>query len=196
MPSDAPQQPLVASPLFNGLRAQLIRQGRWESLEASILAADPSLGDWLTTAVREPWMPLLPYFRIMEALRSTLGDEGMAELGRERLRADLELGTLAPMLRAWVREFADDPTALMRVSPHVWSAITQHAGTMRLESAEPGRVAFRIAGAPVELLTAAGWHRLFEGFGEELMRRSQRDGSVSVSALPEESELELVGSWS
>lgn len=186
---------MISSALFNGVRAQLISQGRWEALEAAVLEADPSLADWLRAAEREPWMPLLPYFQIMEGLRTALGDEGMAELGRERLRADLETGALAPMLRAWVREFANDPNALMRVSPHVWSAITQHAGSMRLEVAEPGRVAFRISGAPRELLDAVGWHLLFEGFGEELMRRSERQGSVSVSPLRDESELELSGSW-
>lgn len=194
--SDRPAEPQVAAWLFNGLRAELIEQGRWEELERVLVERDPALASWLERSEREQWLPLLPYFEVMAALEQRLGSDGMEQLGRERLRVDLERGALAPMLRAWIREFSDDPTALMRVSPHVWSAITQNAGVMRLVEARPGRVVFRIAGAPRELLNATGWHRLFEGFGVELIRRSGRQGSVSVVPVPDEDELELSGVWS
>ncbi len=187
---------MVASALFNGVRAHLIAQGRWESLEEAVIAERADLADWLADAESAPWLPLEPLFAVMAGLQRALAPEGMRELGRERLRADLETGALAPMLRAWIREFASDPTALMRVSPHLWQAITQHAGAMRLVAADPTRVEFRIAGAPGGLLEASGWHRLFEGFGGELMRRSGRQGSVSVSALVDSGELALVGDWS
>ncbi|MGE0789133.1 MAG: hypothetical protein AB7S26_25900 [Sandaracinaceae bacterium] len=195
--SDPPDvAPRIASWLFNGVRAHLIARGEWATFEAMILEEEPTIADWLETASRRTWIAFTPYLEIMRILERELGADGMKTLGEERLRSDLETGALGPMLRAWVREFSHDPSTLMRVSPHVWSAITQSAGAMRLTRAEDREVEFRIAGAPRELLDATGWHRLFEGFGDELMRRSDRQGSVSVRPRFDSGELELSGAWS
>lgn len=188
--------PQIAAALVNGLRRDLIEDGTWERIEADVLARAAMLDEWLRAADDEEWVSLEGHLRFTEALREVIGDDALAERGAARLRQDVDVGPLAPLLRSWIRGFASDASELMRVAPHVYQAITRNAGRMVLVDSQPGRIRFAIQGAPPLLRELRGWHTLIEGFGRELLQLSGRRGSVSVGPDSDGSSLALEGVWS
>lgn len=191
--SRPPPGPKVAAALVNGLRQRLLEEGVWPDVEADILAKAPELVPWLRDAEREEWVSLDGHLRIMELLEERFGADGLASRGRQRLQEARERGPLSPLLRSWVREYGTDPVALMRVVPHAWQAVTRDAGRMVLIDAKPGHVAFRVEGAPDELLRVRAWHTLLKGFGAELLSLSGNQGSFSVE--PSDGGLSFEASW-
>lgn len=187
--------PQIVASLVNGLRRNLIEDGTWERVEADVLARAPMLEAWLREAERSEWVSLEGHLRFTQALLEVLGEEALAARGAARMREDLDVGPLAPMLRSWIRGFAKDASELMRVAPHVYQAITRGAGRMVLVDSERGRIAFAIRGGPSLLRELRGWHALIEGFGSELLRASGRQGSVSVAPDGDGSSLALEGVW-
>jgi hypothetical protein len=188
------KQPRISASLVNGVRRTLLEDGSWPAIEADIQARDPSLLPWLRDAERAEWASLDSYLRFMEILLDRFGSEALALLGRERMQKDLELGPLAPMLRSWVREYADDPAALLRVATHAWQAVTRGAGRMVVVDSGPNRIRFRVEDAPPELLEKRAWHVVLRGFGEQLLALSGRQGSFSVEPL--DGSLSLEATWS
>lgn len=188
--------PQVATSVVNNVRRQLIVEGRWPELEKAALDHAPSLEAWLAAADTEEWIDFEGYAQLMSAFDGVLGSEGMKELGRGRLGSDLEIGSLAPMLRSWFRELGEDPEAVLRVAPHVWHGITRHAGQMVVVESDSSSILFLFEGAPASLERTTGWHRLFEGFGEALLERGGLQGSVRASLDPESGELVVRGTWS
>lgn len=190
------QEPQIAASIVNGTRRSLIEDGTWERIEPDVLARAPILSRWLRDAERAEWVSLEGYLLFMQALLDVLGRDALIELGSTRLRADIDVGALAPLLRGWIREFARDASELLRVAPHAWQAITKNAGRMVLADSGRGHIRFRVEGAPASLLALSGWHFLLSGFGAELLRRSGRHGSFSVGPAGDGSSLVLEGRWS
>lgn len=200
-------EPQIASSLVNGVRHSLIEDGRWESIEGRILALFPELASWLASAERDEWVSLEGHLWFFHAMHELLGDDALAALGATRLAQDVEVGRLAPLLRAWLREFRSDARQLLHVTPHAWHAVTRNAGRMVIASTEwaeapedggperngrTGRMRFRVEGAPPLLLELHGWHVFLEGFGAELLRRSGRQGSFWVGPAGDALSLEAV----
>lgn len=196
MPDTKSSAPQIASSLVNGLRRDLIEDGTWERIEADVLARAPMLAEWLHEAERSEWVSLEGHLRFTHALLEVLGAETLAERGAARLRQDLDVGPLAPLLRGWMRGFAKDATELMRVAPYVYQAITRGAGRMVLIDSQEGRIRFAVQGGPALLRELRGWQVLIEGFGSELLRASGRQGSVSVRPDDDGASLALEGVWS
>jgi hypothetical protein len=194
--TDGKATPQIAASLVNGLRRNLIEDGTWERVEADVLARAPMLERWLAETDRSEWVSLEGYLRFTQALLEVLGEDVLAARGASRLREDLDVGPLAPMLRGWIRGFATDTSELMRVAPHVWQAITRGAGRMVLVDSQKGRIAFAVRGGPPLLRELRGWHALIEGFAVELLRASGRQGSVSVGPDPDGASLALEAVWS
>lgn len=190
------KEPQIAASVVNGVRRDLIEDGTWERIEPELLAKVASLAPWLEIADREDWVALDVYLELMEALRVLLGDAALAAYGKKRLRADVELGPLAPMLRGWIREYGRDPVALLRVAPHAWQAVMRNAGRMVLASSGPGRTHFSVHEAAPLLLRLRGWPVFLEGFGGALLSLSGRQGSLSVVPGEDGASLELVAVWS
>ncbi len=188
--------PQIAASLVNGLRRNLIEDGVWERIEANVLAREPMLDGWLRDADEEEWVSLEGHLRFTEALRQILGEEALAARGAARLREDVDVGPLAPLLRSWIRGFANDASELMRVAPHVYQAITRNAGRMVLVDSQKGHIRFAIQGGPPLLGELRGWPALIEGFGRELLQLSGRRGSVSVGPDDDGSSLRLEALWS
>jgi hypothetical protein len=188
-----PPGPKIASSLVNALRRQLLESGAWAAIEADIRQGAPELVPWLSAAERDEWVPLDGHLRMMDILEERVGDGALASLGHQRLREATEQGPLAPLLRSWVREYGSDPVAFMRVLPHAWHAATRDAGRMVMIDAKPGRVAYRIEGAPASLLRTRSWHTLLAGFGAELLSMTKRQGSFSI--VPSDEGLLVEASW-
>lgn len=188
------REPQIAASLVNGVRRTLIEDGRWERIEGDVLERAPALGVWLADAERAEWVSLDGYLALFEALSAVLGDDALAALGATRLREDVDVGALARMLRAWLREFKTDAGALLRVAPHAWQASTRNAGRMIVADSAPGRMCFLVEDAPRILLERRAWHVFLEGFGSELLRQSGRQGSFSVR--PDGTSLSFEGTWS
>jgi len=194
MPESKQREPQIAASLVNGVRRTLIEDGRWERIEGDVLARAPALAMWLADAERAEWVSLDGYLAFLDELMCVLGDEALFTLGATRLREDIDIGALARLLRAWMREFASDASALLRVGPHAWSASTRNAGRMTVVDSRPGRMCFRVEGAPRMLLERRGWHLFLEGFGGELLRQSGRQGSFSIA--PDGDSLSFEATWS
>lgn len=194
MPETRRREPEIAASLVNGVRRTLIEDGRWERIEGDVLSRAPELTRWLAAAERTAWVSLDGHLLFFEELRVALGDDALVELGSIRLREDIDVGALARLLRAWIREFASDVSALLRVAPHAWAASTRHAGRMIVADSGPGRLVFQLVDAPTAMLERRGWHSFLEGFGAELLRQSGRQGSVSL--VPDGSSLSLIALWS
>lgn len=188
------EEPQIAGSLVNGVRGTLIRDGRWERIEADVLARGPELAAWLLDAERAEWVSLEGYLAFLEALRAILGDEALAALGSLRLREDVDVGRLSPMLRSWLREFNEDPRELLRVAPYAWQGVTRHAGRMEVVASDAEVMRLRVAAAPQVLLETRAWHIFLEGFGAELLRQSGRQGSFSIG--PDGASLSLEARWS
>ena len=118
MPDTKQREPQIAASLVNGVRRTLIEDGRWERIEEDVLARAPELADWLAAAERAEWVSLERYLLFMDTLLGVLGVEALETLGATRLKDDVDVGALARMLRAWLREFRSDAGALLRVAPH------------------------------------------------------------------------------
>ncbi len=185
----------MSASLVNGLRRSLIEDGTWERIEADVLARAPMLEEWLVEAERRDWVSLEGHLHFTQALLDVLGEEAVAARGAQRLRDDIDVGPLAPILRAWIRGFANDASELMRVAPHVWQAITRGAGRMVLVSSEPGHMLFAIRRAPSLLCSLRGWQVLIEGFTRELLSQSGRQGSVSVRPDSDGASLSVDCTW-
>lgn len=188
--------PGVASTLVNGMRRELIERGRWPDYERQIVEWEPGLARLFLRAESEEWVDFDGYVGFMNGLERILGSEGMKELGGIRFTTDLDVGGLAPILRSWLRELGTDHKALLRIAPHVWQAVTRDAGRMHLAGSEEASIVYTIEGGPPSLLTATGWHRSFEGFGEALLARAGLQGSIRVRPEPASSSLSLTGVWS
>lgn len=194
MPDTKQREPQIAASLVNGVRRTLIEDGRWERIEADVLARAPELAGWLTTAERAEWVSLERYLLFMDTLLGVLGKEALAALGATRLKEDVDVGALARMLRAWLREFRSDASALLRVAPHAWQAATRNAGRMVVVDSTPGHMSFRVESPPAAVLEGRGWHLFLEGFGGELLHQSGRQGSFSIR--PDAGALSLSATWS
>ena len=180
MPDTKQREPQIAASLVNGIRRTLIEDGRWERIEGDVLARAPALADWLAFAERAEWVSLDGHLTFLNALLGVLGRESLAALAR--------------MLRAWLREFRSDASALLRVAPHAWQAATRNAGRMVVVDSTPGHMSFRVESPPAAVLDRRGWHVFLEGFGSELLRQSGRQGSFSIA--PDGGSLSLVATWS
>ncbi|HEY8431375.1 MAG TPA: hypothetical protein VIL20_23505 [Sandaracinaceae bacterium] len=187
--------PRIAASLVNGLRRSLIEDGTWERVEHEVLRRAPMLSEWLAEAEQCEWVSLEGHLRLLQALLDVLGEEAIAARGAARLREDLDVGPLAPILRAWMRGFAKDPAELMRVAPHVYQAITRDAGRMVLVGSDARSIRFAVREPPRLLCELRGWHVLMEGFGTELLRTSGRQGSVSVRPAPDGESLLISAVW-
>lgn len=194
MPDTKQREPQIATSLVNGVRRTLIEDGRWERIEEDVLARAPELADWLAAAERAEWVSLERYLLFMDTLLGVLGVEALATLGATRLKEDVDVGALARMLRAWLREFRSDAGALLRVAPHAWQAATRNAGRMVVVDSTPGHMSFRVESPPPAVIERRGWHVFLEGFGGELLRQSGRQGSFSIG--PEAGSLSLAATWS
>lgn len=194
MPDTKQREPQIAASLVNGIRRTLIEDGRWERIEGDVLARAPALADWLAFAERAEWVSLDGHLTFLDALLGVLGRESLAALGATRLKEDVDIGALARMLRAWLREFRSDASALLRVAPHAWQAATRNAGRMVVVDSTPGHMSFRVESPPAAVLDRRGWHVFLEGFGSELLRQSGRQGSFSIA--PDGGSLSLVATWS
>jgi hypothetical protein len=194
VPDSGQNEPRIAAPLVNGVRSQLIQDGRWPEIEAHVLGKDPELAPWLEQCERAEWTSLVSHLRFMEILLEHIGEEALESLGGGRFRDDMAIGPLAPVLRGWVREYRHDPAALMRVAPHAWQAVTRNAGRMVLVEILASAIRFRVEGPPNVVLTSRAWHILLRGYGAELLRQSGRQGSFSVE--PSGGSLALEARWS
>jgi hypothetical protein len=190
------REPEILASLVNRLRRRLILEGSWPELERAILEREPALADWFRDAERNDWVPLEGYLHLMQHLLEVVGEERLALYGSQALRDDLVSGPLSPMLRAWLREFATDGMALLRMLPHAWNAVVRNAGRMIFHITEPGRIVLHLLDPAPSLLALRGWPVMLEGFGRQLLEESGRQGSFSIGPDPDGASLRIESIWS
>lgn len=186
---------MVAASIVSGLRRLLIEEGRWPAVREAAIARSALAGEWIDASLRDAWVPMERHVAIMQACADVLGDEGVRALGVARVHDSLKGGVLSPILRSWLRSYAGAPGQLLRVTPHVWSAVVRHAG--RLELVEMGGRAarFRVQGAPEVLRAARAWHRFLEGYVVGVLEAGAYRGDARLDPDDHEAALDLRVTW-
>lgn len=192
----------VAATLFAGLRRHLVDDGRWARVRDLVVARDASAVEWIDASVPSDWVSVEHHVAVLRGLEDVSGIASLREMGRERSRAVSVSGGLAPILRGWMRNYAQAPEHFVRVSPHVWSAATRGLGRLIRVPAPPsadrgGYQQFRTEGLPKSILEAKPWHALLEGFGDGLIELAGREGRAAlIPAASHPGEMEMTFRWS
>lgn len=204
MPSSQPlttvaadREPRIASSVVSGIRRTLIELGQWKRVRASVLTLRPEAGGWVDAALdHERWCPVAWHLAVMSAIRLELGEGGARELGAARLRDNLRAGSIAPILRSWMRSYGSAPGHLMRVTPYVWNAVTRALGRVEVRASRERELQFRVSGMPECARSCVGWHRFLEGYGVAwLAEGSYQDGQVEVVRGPLPGQLDARVTW-
>jgi len=188
------REPSIASGLVRSLRGSLIEHGAWPAVYERFQASYPDVDAWLESASQQDWVSMEGHMAMVEALGAVIGVEKLAELGSARLRASLQGGFLAPIIRSWARSFSE-PGDLVRVLPHAWQAIARGCGRAEEAGSGDGWIRYVIHEVPDSLIGRLAWHVLVEGFYRELVQMSGRDAEVSITARSEDHSLVLDARW-
>lgn len=193
----AGDDPRIASSVVSGVRRTLIDLGQWPRVRARMLSEHPGAREWLDRPLdRDAWCPIESHLRIMQAVAAELGDEGVAEFGAARLRDNMRGGIVSPILRSWMRSYGNAPGHLMRVTPHLWSAVTRSLGRVVVASAHDREVRFRVVGMPDEARRCTAWHRFLEGYGVAWLEAgSYAGGRVEITSSATPGELDARVTW-
>lgn len=173
-------EPVVASSLVSAIRRLLIEQGRWDDVRVRLCAIDARAAEWIDAPLGGPWYPLERHLALMAALSDLFGEDGLRELGRQRMQETMHGGVLAPLFRSWVRSFRGAPRPFLRVVPHAWSAATRRVGRLAIVHAAEHEVRMRLLDAPEAVRRAWAWHRFLEGYCNALLEAGGLSGRTTI----------------
>ena len=193
----ADDEPRIASSVVSGVRRTLIDLGQWTRVRAHVLSERPEATEWIDTALdRDAWCPIEWHLSMMCAVGHELGDEGAREFGGARLRDNMRGGIIAPILRSWMRSYGNAPGHLMRVTPHIWQAVTRALGKVVVAAAHDREVRFRVIGMPDVARRCTAWHRFLEGYGIAWLEAGSYLGAqVAIAVSPTAGQLDADVTW-
>jgi hypothetical protein len=196
-PEDAKSSGVVAVPALSmqsigGFRKLLDERGNWSSVRAETRARDPFADHWIDSIGDGTWFPIDRTSLLMESTRAVLGDHAVRELGFARLSRAMDTGVLAPMLRSWARTVAPDTGTLVKLAPHLWRAISQGLGELKVLEVEPGFGRIRFTSQHPMFLGMRGWHLYLEGFSLGLVGLGRADAK-SLADTEDTAEIALRG---
>ncbi|WP_053238349.1 hypothetical protein [Sandaracinus amylolyticus] len=185
------EEPRIASAVVSGVRRTLIDLGQWPRVRARAIARMPKVRSWIDSALDGSWCPVAYHIVILESVAAEYGDDGIAAFGRARLLDNMSGGVLSPILRSWMRSYGGAPGHLLRVSPHVWRAVTRDLGRMVVVEMGERATRFRIEEMPEEARRCVAWHRFLEGYGVALLEAGSYPGAhveISLGETPRQLE--------
>jgi hypothetical protein len=192
----AERSPAIAGPIFSSVRTMLVDRGCWDEVLAAFIRRRPEDAAWIGGSTWSLWVDLDRHVAMVEAAAEVIGIEGVSDLGRNRVAAELHSGLFATIVRSWLRTFAGQPGHLLRVAPYLWRAGFRGCGKVTVEEAQESLLRYRVVGAPKALRESEAWRALLSGFAHGLFDLAQVQGDIHIGPMGDHpDDVEMVGRW-
>ncbi|MFW6049672.1 MAG: hypothetical protein ACODAU_00780 [Myxococcota bacterium] len=189
-------RPVVAGPVASSVRSMLAEHPAWREVRSAYGRCRPQDVGWLDEPIWSLWVDADRHVALLDSAAEAMGLEGLRDLGRRRLAAELKSGIFASIVRSWLRSFAEHPGYLLRVAPYLWRAGFRDCGEVTLAEAQDHMLRYRLSGAPANLRDSEAWRALVEGFVQGLYELAGVQGELHFESEANASGVvEIVARW-
>ncbi len=184
----ATRQPRLLAAVSVGLKGALMESFAWDEVRTRLERESPDQLALFNDAEAVGWVPLQTHVSVVDVATDLLGEDAMRNLGRGRILG-MQLGALFPnMIRSWIRSFAEDPTQMVQLGPHIWKAGTEECGVLRLVSQQGNYAHFRFDNIPQAMRSSQGWRAMMEGVALGVLELAGLEAEVNLMAPQDDAD--------